>query len=93
LRGGRGFGGGRALAQALIVAADKFGIFSGNWIAIQGRDLAGVAAGEFFGDALADFHEGADDARLHEGPFRRLAVAFELGTDGARAVEGFRDVF
>jgi hypothetical protein len=43
------------LAEALVVAAHQFGIASGNRIAIKGRDGAGVAAGEFFGDALANF--------------------------------------
>ena len=83
---------GSALAEALVIAADEFGVAAGHGIAIERGDCAGVAAGEFFADTLTDFDERIEDKIFKEIPLRTLRVADVLGAHLAGAIENLREV-
>src|SRR5262249_18359146 len=72
---GRLFG----LAQFLIVAAGEVGVAVRDRVAVDGGEsVAGLAAGQFIGNAVAHFGEGLHDLQLNDSPVRVLSITFEF---------------
>lgn len=87
---GLGIGEGEAgslfvLAEFLVISPHGLGETIGHRIAIDRRQrVFRIAAGQFFGDAIADLHQRLHDLELHDGPIRFLLILPPVTTQHPR---------
>src|SRR5438067_5657089 len=79
--------------QLLVIPPHQFRISLRHRVAFNWCErVFAVAAREFFGDVLLRFHQRLEDLHLHERPFWRFAVAFEIEPHVARLIQRPREL-